>query len=177
MLAELDWGILNTIQTMLGGRLDGPMLFFSRLGDAGFVWLAIGVGLSAFPRTRRVGLLVLAALVLQGVVINLLLKPLVQRVRPCVAAEVANLLLPIPPDYSFPSGHTGASFAAAGVLWQRMPRVIGWAGLLLAACIAFSRVYLYVHFPTDVLAGVAIGLASAWLVVRYRRPNNANRGV
>ena len=90
------------------------------------------------------------------------LKPLIGRIRPFEANGFKNLLISAPKDYSFPSGHTAASFAAALVLFHRS-RKLGAAAWITALLIAFSRLYLYVHYPTDVLAGCLSGAAGIWL--------------
>ena len=111
----------------------------------------------------------MAAALLCGLIFgNLLLKPLIARVRPYDLREGIELLISKPSDYSFPSGHTLASFEAAVVLMVRERKRFGWAALVLAVLIAFSRLYLYVHYPSDVLGGILLGTAfalfSVWLV-------------
>ena len=89
---------------------------------------------------------------------NVALKNWVARPRPCWLDPNVPLLIDLPKDYSFPSGHTLASVIAAAAL-TRANRKFGWIAMPLAALIAFSRLYLFVHFPSDVLASVALGLA------------------
>ena len=96
---------------------------------------------------------------------NVLLKPLVGRARPFQSDGSVALLVSSPGDFSFPSGHTGASFAAAAVMFFGRSSLWGWA-LALAALIAFSRLYLYVHYPSDVLAGALLGILTGWLMWR-----------
>ena len=122
-------------------------------------------------RDRWVGVSVALALVLDLVCCNLILKPLVDRVRPFAVNTAVELLTAPPLDASFPSGHTAASFAAAFALKASGSRL--WKpALVLAAAIAFSRLYLYVHWPSDVLfgavLGTALGYAGAWLAGRFR---------
>ena len=92
---------------------------------------------------------------------NMILKPLVARMRPFTVNTAIELLIPPPTDFSFPSGHTYASFASATAIC-RNNRKIGVPALILASLIAFSRLYLYVHYPSDVLGGAVVGLAAAW---------------
>ena len=116
--------------------------------------------LRSLPQEQYVELL--AALLIVLVVCNLTLKPLVDRTRPFAANGFEGLLIAAPTDPSFPSGHTASSFAAAAA-WFRRDKRWGSAALVLAALIAFSRLYLYVHYPSDVLAGAALGIAAAFL--------------
>ena len=97
------------------------------------------------------------------VLCNFILKPLVHRVRPCDLLPEAVLLIPHPSDYSFPSGHTAASFTAVAALWLAGKKRLAGAALVLGVFIAFSRLYLCVHFPTDILGGVLVGLVCGWL--------------
>lgn len=99
---------------------------------------------------------------------NLLLKPLVARIRPYDLMEGIELLIKPLKDYSFPSGHTMASFACASVFWHYRDTFKKWSivALVLAFCVAFSRLYLYVHFPTDVLCGGLLGWLFGWIACR-----------
>ena len=160
-LAILNW-IQNLFRTDL---LDTVMVAVSSLCNHGEIWIVLAAVLLCFRRTRRVGVTVAVALVLDVIVCNGILKPLFGRVRPCVVNPAVELLAACPSDASFPSGHTASSFAAVGAL-----RAVGsrlWLpGLLLAVLIAFSRLYLYVHWPSDVLAGAALGWGLGYLA-RY----------
>ena len=171
-LSYLELHILDWIQAHL--QSPGADRFFAavtHLGDGGAIWIALAILLLLFPRTRRAGLAVALALILDLVLCNLLLKPLVARTRPFDLTPVS-LLIERPGDFSFPSGHTAASFAAAFALVFSRSRHWLWA-MALAAVIAFSRLYLYVHFPTDILGGVAVGLLAGFLgAVLSRRIKN-----
>lgn len=155
-LNVLDW-IAQHLHTVF---LDTVMPAISRLSDRGEIWIFLGVLLILFGRKKQtwgIGVQVLAALLLSLLLCNLFLKNAVGRVRPFMIRDTVELLIRAPMDPSFPSGHSSASFAAASVLvltrWKGR-----WAALVLAALIAFSRLYLYVHFPTDVLAGILVGV-------------------
>ena len=111
-------------------------------------------------------MVVLAALVLDMVLCNGILKPLVGRARPFTANPSIQLLVSKPADYSFPSGHTAAAFAAVSALFFAGEKKIWKGALVLAVLIAFSRLYLYVHYPTDVLGGAVVGAFAAWGAVR-----------
>ncbi len=165
LIEHFDGSILLFIQNNLhAGFLDRLMPGVTALGNAGAIWIAAAIALLLTKRFRRQGLLLLAVLALCYVSGNLLLKPIAARIRPCNADAAAVLLIPRPTDFSFPSGHTMTSFACAAVIAYVSP-VAGIGAYLLAFLIAFSRLYLYVHYPSDVLAGMLIGTALALLCV------------
>ena len=185
LLAEgFDLPILDWIAANLWCPfLDAVMPAVTLLGDAGIFWILIAVALLLFRKTRRVGLGMAFALLAGLLLCNLTLKPLCQRIRPYdYQYEVFGKLIPLiierQHDFSFPSGHTIASFEASGVIVLNNKKW-GIAALVLASLIAFSRLYLYVHYPTDVLVSIVLGFALAlmgnWLSRRipdrYLLPN------
>jgi undecaprenyl-diphosphatase len=127
------------------------------------------------------GIMLLGSLLLCFLLGNLLLKPLVGRIRPCDIHSSIPLLIARPTDYSFPSGHTMSSFAAANIIFHANVE-LGIAAYILALLIAFSRLYLYVHYPSDVLAGMILGLfvsaSFLWImklnVIEYQKYKNRN---
>ncbi|MCB7513484.1 MAG: phosphatase PAP2 family protein [Clostridiales bacterium] len=153
----MEFMILDAIQTLRTPWLDGVMVFVSSLGNSGAVWIVLAAVLLALPKYRRLGVVVACALALDLVVCNLFLKPLIARPRPCDMNTAMDYLIARPHGWSFPSGHTAASFAAASALWFGGSRLWIPCGIL-AVLIALSRLYLYVHFPTDVLGGAAVGI-------------------
>lgn len=162
-LPILDWIAAN----LWCPFLDAVMPVITLLGDAGIFWIAIAVVLLFFPKTRRVGLGMGAALILGLLVCNVTLKPLTARIRPYDYQlqhfnVTIKLLIDAQHDFSFPSGHTIASFEAATVLMLHSKKA-GIGALVLACLIAFSRLYLYVHYPTDVLVSVVLGIAFGFL--------------
>ena len=148
----LDW----VVQTFRSDMLDFFAPKVSFLANAGWIWILIALLFMIRKSTRKTGLAVALALVFSFVVADILLKPLVARARPFEIKAVARLLIPVPNGFSFPSGHAQASFAAASAIHRKW-KAAGAVALLLAALISFSRLYLYVHFPGDVLAGMVIG--------------------
>ena len=108
MNAELTF--LQFLQSLHSPMLDGSMCFITRLGDSGILWVTLTAVLLVFRKTRRAGCVLAAALLIDAVLCNLLLKPLVARVRPCGILTEVQLLIPYPDDFSFPSGHTAVSF-------------------------------------------------------------------
>ena len=168
-LAVLDW-----IQANLRcGFLDAVLPAISWTCNHGELWILLAVALVLFKKTRRQGWSVACALVLDLICCNLILKPLVGRIRPFAVNPAVALLTAPPLDASFPSGHTAASFAAVFAL-KASGSPLWKPALAVAVVIAFSRLYLYVHWPSDVLFGAllggAVGYAGAYLVKRlYRR--------
>ena len=163
----LDWGILHWIQTYLVcPALDAIMPRLTLLGDIGFIWILTGVVLLCTKKHRRTGILLLLGLLCGALAGNVVLKNLVARPRPCWLDESVQLLIATPKDFSFPSGHTLSSTIGATIL-TRADRRFGYAAIPLAVLLAFSRLYLYVHFPSDVFAGAVLGLVIGELVSRY----------
>ncbi len=162
-LPILDWIAAN----LWCPFLDAVMPVITVLGDAGIFWIAAAVVLLFIPKYRKIGLSMGAALLMGVLLCNVTLKPLVARIRPYDYqlehfGKTIQLLIPAQHDFSFPSGHTIASFEAAVAIVIRN-RKIGIPAMVLAVLIAFSRLYLYVHYPTDVLASIVLGTALAFL--------------
>ena len=173
---DLDWHILNSIQALRSPVGDAVFPGISFLGAMGWIWIALGIVLVIVPKTRRAGIVLLVAIAIDLILVNMAMKPLIARERPYVLDPDFQLIVPPENDYSFPSGHTAISFAAASALFFARSRL--WIpASVVAALIAFSRLYLYVHFPSDVLAGCLIGILCgflAWLIVgRFRRKPDA----
>ena len=147
--------------------LDTVMPLITMLGDAGIFWIALSVLFLLFPKYRKIGLGMGAALLMGVLVCNVTMKPLFARIRPYDYqlehfGRTIQLLVATPHDFSFPSGHTLASFEAATVLLINN-RKLGIPAMILAVLIAFSRLYLYVHYPTDVIFSVFMGIGFAFL--------------
>ena len=160
---EFDW--LYALQDIHNPALDKVMVFVSVLGNAGIFWIAVGLLLLITKRYRRGGAQMLVAMAVTFVIGNLILKNLVARERPCWIDREVQLLMASPSDYSFPSGHSMNGFAGS-VSLLCIDKRIGIPAVILAAVIAFSRLYLFMHFPTDVFAGIVIGLVIA-LITNY----------
>ncbi len=161
-LLTLDGNLLLWIQEYLRNDFLTPiMTFITRLGDAGIIWIAISVLLLFFKKTRPIGLMAFLALMGSVVINNLILKHLVARIRPYEVVDGLTLLIEKQNDFSFPSGHSGASLAASVVFLKKAPKKFGIPALILALLICFSRLYVGVHYPTDVLAGICTGTLSA----------------
>ena len=155
--------ILDWLQKLHTPVLDQIMCFITRLGDAGILWILLAVVLLLIPKTRKSGLVLAGALVVDALLCNVIFKPLIARTRPFDVNTAVQLLVGRPTDYSFPSGHTAASFASVAALFMAGEKKLWKPALVLAVLIAFSRLYLYVHYPTDVLGGLTLGLVAGYL--------------
>lgn len=168
LAVSFDLPILEWIQAYLQSDfLDTVMPIITLFGEGGIFWIAWAVILLIIPKTRKIGLSMLIALILGLLVCNLTLKPLVARVRPYDLQEqdfgvYINLLISRQSDFSFPSGHTIASFEAAVVLLKNSKKM-GIPALIIAILVSFSRLYLYVHYPSDVLVSVVLGTIFAFI--------------
>lgn len=162
-LLSLDWSILNFIQNHCQTVvLNDIMPLITKLGGVWSIWILLAAILLITRKYRKVGVALVCGLALEVLACNVILKPLIARARPCDINTAVQLLVSRPTDYSFPSGHAAASFTAAAVLlFEKHPLRI--PAFVLAALIAFSRLYLYVHFPSDVLAGALLGILIGYL--------------
>lgn len=158
----LEIQILDWIQNLHGPVGDAFWPLVTRLGDAGTIWILLAVVLLIIPRTRKSGAVLAVALCVDLVLCNRILKPVIARVRPFDVNTAVSLLIPKPGDFSFPSGHTAASFTAAAALYFAGEKKLWKPALALASLIAFSRLYLYVHYPTDILGGMAVGVIAGF---------------
>lgn len=164
-LPILDWIMAN----LWCPFLDAVMPVITVLGDAGIFWIALAAVFLLLPKHRKMGLSMGVALMMGLVICNMILKPVVGRIRPYdyqleFFQKTIPLLIERQHDFSFPSGHTIASFEAA-VAMLICNKKLGIPAMILAVLIAFSRMYLYVHYPTDVIASVILGTGLAFLGV------------
>ncbi len=135
-------------------------------GDMGIIWIILTIVMLLIPKTRKSGVIMAAALIVDVILCNVILKNLIARVRPYDVNTAVQVLVAKPKDFSFPSGHTAASFASVTALYLAGEKKLWKPALALAILIAFSRMYLYVHYPTDILGGVIFGSLSAWIGYR-----------
>ncbi len=157
-IQEIDAYILGLIYTYCHNEtLDKFMIFITTLGNMGAIWIVIGISCLLFRISRKIGIEILISLIIGALLGNLTIKPLVGRVRPFYIVPDISLLIPEPYGYSFPSGHALSSFAASTVIFLNNKK-LGVITLILASIIAFSRLYLYVHYPSDVLVGAFLGI-------------------
>lgn len=161
----MDAAILFWIQNHLQCvPLDYFFRFMTFLGDKGLLWIVLSAFLLYKKETRPAGLAILVALALSAGTVQFLFKPLFNRTRPFIAFNVPILITP-PFGTSFPSGHAATAFACAWTYFCLFKDKLRWGVLTLAFFIAFSRLYLFVHYPSDVLVGMAVGILLAYVAM------------
>jgi len=161
IIHRFDGSILLYIKdNMHGDIMDKVMVMSTYLGNGGIIWIIIAALLILNKKYRKIGFMALGALILSAILGEEILKHLFKRLRP----SAVNHLIATPLSYSFPSGHAASSFAAAGIL-SKYIKEYALEFLSLASLIAFSRLYLYVHYPTDVLAGIILGLLCSGIII------------
>lgn len=168
-MTGFELSILYALQGIHSGILDALMVFITNLGNVGAIWLVAAAVCLLMKRTRMIGLGMMIAIAIAFIVGDVALKPLTARVRPCNLDTAVSMLIARPDGFSFPSGHTSAAFSATTVLYLAKSR-LRVPATVLALLVAFSRLYLFVHFPTDVLAGALLGVCCGWLGWYLCRP-------
>ena len=163
-LWNLDGGFLLFLQeSVRNPLLNSIMIFITTLGNGGIIWIVATVALLISKKTRKAGIMSGIALIGSLLINNQLIKNLVQRPRPFVKFTDLQIIIPTPSEFSFPSGHTASSFAAASVFYRHLPKKLGIPSVILAGLIGFSRLYVGVHYPTDVIAGVLMGILLSYM--------------
>lgn len=167
---QLDSALLLWFQSIRQEWMTPFWKLVTSLGDGGWFWIALALMLLCFCKTRKAGLAALLALAVGALITNILLKPAFARIRPYEVIDGLTLLVEAQKDFSFPSGHSCASFAAATALWGHLPRRVCTGLLLLAVLVALSRLYVGVHYPSDVLGGIMVGTAAGCLAHKAVKP-------
>ena len=157
---EWEFSILYALQDIHNPTLDKVMLFITSLGDKGLFWIAIGVICLCMKKHRKMGLQLLLSMLATLIIGNLILKNIFARPRPCDIDTAVTLLLDRPHGHSFPSGHSINSMSGAVALFLNNKK-IGIPAIIIATLIGFSRMYLFVHFPTDVIVGFIVAVIVA----------------
>ena len=159
---SIDHSILYFIQESLRTQALTPAItFITHLGDSGILWILLALALTVFRKTRRIGVACMISMVIGLVITNVIIKNWAARIRPYDFFNDLELIIEKQHDFSFPSGHSTNSFACAWVIFCMSKKRYGVPALVLAILIALARLYVGVHYPTDVLAGAAIGIISA----------------
>ena len=161
----MDWefSFLYFLQELHHPVLDKIMVFITSLGNDGLFWIGLALFMVFFKKYRKCAVSIAFSLILMELIGNVILKELIMRDRPCWIDPTVELLVKAPSSYSFPSGHTFAGFASAVTVFLNHKKE-GIAAIVLASLIAFSRMYIFVHFPTDILGGIVFGIGVAVLV-------------
>lgn len=175
-ITGIDHSILLWIQEVIRTPILTAILrTYSRMGDRGLIWICLTLVLIVLKKTRTTGFLCAGSLLGSLLINNEILKKLVARVRPFDAYTDLVPLVGRPGGDSFPSGHTGAAFAFCWVVFRTMPKKFGIPALILAALMGLSRLYVGVHYPTDVIAGMITGILIGELMVRLGKWNGKKR--
>lgn len=168
MNAILEWdaSVLLWIQeNMRTDLMTTIMKAITRLGDGGSLWIVLAIVLLALNKTRKVGATSALALIITFLTVNVGIKNVVARTRPYEVIEGLTNLVGKQSDFSFPSGHSAHAFAVGVVILIMMPKKIGVPVFVISILMAFSRLYVGVHYPTDVIAGVVLGTIIAFISV------------
>lgn len=173
-LLDLDASILLYIQESIRNPVLTPYVkVITTLGNGGAIWVLLTLIMLLIPKTRRIGCIMVLSLIGTLLINNMLIKNLVARTRPYEVIGGLTYLIPKPREYSFPSGHAGSSFSAAWVMFRQLPKRYGVPALILAILISLSRLYVGVHYPSDVLfgmiSGTLISLAAETIVERIEK--------
>ena len=161
MAWEADF--LDSMKHLRSPVMDKIMWFFSFLGDGGWFWIVTAIVLLVLVKTRKIGLDAALSLLITFIITSLIVKNIVERTRPYEAYDFLESLIGKQKDSSFPSGHAANGFAVAVSIFINNKK-LGIPFVCIAAIITFSRLYNVVHYPTDVMAGLAFGLTIPILV-------------
>lgn len=160
---EIDFLILDFIQNIRTFMGDIFFSNFTKLGDSGLLWIILIILAIIYPKTRKLGVCLALSLIINFLLCNVLIKPTVARIRPYEINTDIELLVNKPKDYSFPSGHTSAAFSFVLPLMIYRLKKLWIPFFIVAITFSFSRLYLYVHYPTDILGGIVVGIIAGFL--------------
>lgn len=162
----IDLRILETIRTYFSSSLmDSIMVLITKLGDRGLIWIIISVILLVSKKYKKIGITMIVALLLTSIIGEGLIKNIIQRPRVFNSINDIELIIKAPSSYSFPSGHTASSFAAAMVLGYYI-KEYKYLFYFLAFLVAFSRLYLWVHYPSDIVGGMIFGIICGYIAIK-----------
>lgn len=171
IISNLDINILNFIRDNLSNPvMDKLMVVITSLGDKGLIWIVMALILLAVKKYRKIGIILLISLLMTSLLGEGIVKNIVQRPRAFITYPDISIIINQPTSFSFPSGHTASSFAAAVVLGHYFKK---WSFLFyfLATLIAFSRLYLFVHYPSDIIVGIILGSICSLLTIKLLDEN------
>ncbi|MDO5517351.1 MAG: phosphatase PAP2 family protein [Clostridium sp.] len=175
LIENIDYSILEFVRMKLKNPfMDKWMVFITRQGDIAGIWIIIAIVMFTIDGHFKDGASIILTLALCAILGNLILKNIFSRKRPFHTKTEILLLIPKPKDYSFPSGHTMSSIAAATVIFN-MNHILGIISWIIAILIAFSRIYLYVHYPSDIAAGAIAGFLTGIFTIYIMNLEFINR--
>lgn len=162
-VTDWDFSVLDALDSLRSDVLTAILKGFTHISDAGIFWIALCLVLLIIPKTRRIGIYAFAALLLEFLCGEVMLKNIIQRERPFIQDPMIDTIIKHPGGYSFPSGHSASSCSVALSVFLQNKK-LGIPLLIVAAIVMFSRIYFKVHFLTDIIAGCALGVAAALFI-------------
>jgi len=177
---DWEYDVLYWFQSIQNPVLTAIMKAITFLGNSGWFWIAITLLLLFFQKDKKMGWTSFVSLLLTLLITNLILKNAFARMRPYFVPEIGqglNLLISKPSEFSFPSGHTSCSFSSAVAIFTR-DKKWGTAAIIVATLVGISRMYFTVHYPTDVIGGVVVGILDgilAYIIVNAIYKRRANK--
>lgn len=167
-ITKIDISILNLIQNLKSPLMDKIMTTITAFGNMGIFWILLIIIFLTTKEYKKMAKYMIICLLVNIIIVNLIIKPAVGRQRPFEIVEGIKLLVLKPQDPSFPSGHSAVSFCMlTTILFFSKSKTINIMASLLAILIAFSRLYLYVHFPSDVFCGIIFGILSSLITLKF----------
>ena len=169
-IVNFDWAIFQFFEKLWNPVLDVIMTFITYLGDDGVFWIILALCLLIPKKTRKYGIYIAVGIAFAALINNICLKEIIQRPRPFnfdgwPEAFKYPALVAKPDSWSFPSGHTSSSFGAAFPILLKCKKKYGIPAIILAFLIGISRIYVHVHYPTDVIAAILVGILAGFLAV------------
>lgn len=167
-ITKIDISILNLIQNLKSPLMDKIMTTITAFGNMGIFWILLIIIFLTTKEYKKMAKFMIVCMLVNIIIVNLIIKPAVGRQRPFEIVEGIKLLVLKPQDPSFPSGHSAISFCMlTTILFFSKSKTINIMASLLAILIAFSRLYLYVHFPSDVFCGIIFGILSSLITLKF----------
>ncbi len=164
-LNQFETGILDFIQSTFSCKfLDYFFIAVTSLSNKGIFWIILAVVLLCFKKTRKTGICLGTVLIIGEILGNQILKNLFERPRPYTVNPDANVIIEKLSSFSFPSGHSRCAVECAVVIFANNKKW-GIAAIVVAVLTCVSRMYLYMHYPTDVLAGAVLGVIDGLLAI------------
>ncbi|MDP4119485.1 MAG: phosphatase PAP2 family protein [Bacillota bacterium] len=166
-ILSIDERVIAAIPKLYSKRRNQIMIYISKSGNNGLVWILFILPFLFVSKWQRTGINLIIAMALVHIIGEVIIKHIVCRTRPSHYIQEEDMIVKHPRYYSFPSGHTAASFSIAAAVMLKCPLYIAIPVLIYATLIGFSRLYLRVHYLTDVIVGMLLGLICGFLSVQF----------